>query len=217
MKSAAHSSSNAEKQKRTALTSNTRESTVSITRPATNRAILLSNDLDSPGVVGNDDTDDSIEEIEPPQPKETPQAELGTTGLTLFLLRDVLIKPLSERLQKDWVSPVYAFFDPTPMIQTVDGRRVHVFKCLGKGCTSTVRRFLDTKDKQSTGNMYKHVKLCWGDEVLKTANGAKDISEVHGKIVPSILRTGSITAAFERKGNGKVTYSTRQHTRSETR
>ena len=32
-----------------------------------------------------------------------------------------------------------------------------------------------------------------------------------------IKRTGSITAAFERKGKGKITYSHRQHTKMETK
>ncbi|KAG2041220.1 hypothetical protein BDR03DRAFT_809438, partial [Suillus americanus] len=41
--------------------------------------------------------------------------------------------------------------------------------------------------------------------------------EVRKKIVGSVLRNSSITASFERKGQGKVTYSHHQHTRTETR
>jgi hypothetical protein len=73
------------------------------------------------------------------------------------------------------------------------------------------------KDAKSTGNMHKHVKTCWGDEVLDAANEAKDVGEVRTKIVKSIQRSGSITAAFERKGKGKVTYNHRAHTKAETR
>jgi hypothetical protein len=118
---------------------------------------------------------------------------------------------------KDWVSPVYAFFNPTPKVVEINGRHAHEFKCQAKGCKATVRRFLDKKDARSTGNMRKHVRLCWGDEVLQAADHAKDADEVRHKIVHSILRNGSITAAFERKSKGKVMYSHRQHTRAETR
>ncbi|KAG1742795.1 uncharacterized protein EDB91DRAFT_1081416 [Suillus paluster] len=52
----------------------------------------------------------------------------------------------TERLMKEWVSPVYAFFDPTPRITEVGGRRAHEFKCHAKGCKATIRQFLDKKD-----------------------------------------------------------------------
>jgi hypothetical protein len=65
--------------------------------------------------------------------------------------------------------------------------------------------------------MRKHVRSCWGADVLQAAGEAKNANEVRSKIVGSILRDGSITAAFERKGKGKVTYSHCQHTRAETR
>jgi hypothetical protein len=42
---------------------------------------------------------------------------------------------------------------------------------------------------------------------LKDARGATN----------DIKNTGSITAAFKRKGKGKVTYSHRQHTKMETK
>ncbi|KAG2120467.1 uncharacterized protein F5147DRAFT_741496 [Suillus discolor] len=92
----------------------------------------------------------------------------------------------------------------------------HQFKCCARGCKTTIRRFLDKKDARSTGNMRKHVKSCWGDEVLQSADQAKDAQEVRTKIVGSILWNGSITTSFERKGKGKVTYSHRQHTWTET-
>ncbi|KIK77549.1 hypothetical protein PAXRUDRAFT_96815, partial [Paxillus rubicundulus Ve08.2h10] len=96
-----------------------------------------------------------------------------------------------ERLQKEWISPVYAFFHPTPAIITVDGRRVHEFKCSARGCKVKVRRYLDKKDARSTGNMRKHVKGCWGDEVLQAADSAVNADEVRSKIVGDILRNGS--------------------------
>jgi hypothetical protein len=107
---------------------------------------------------------------------------------------------------KEWVSPVYAFLEPTPHVIERDGRRAHEFKCAARGCKATVRQYLDKKDARSTGNMRKHLKSCWGDSVMSAA-----------KIVAGILRDGSITTPFERKGKGKVMYSHRQHTRAETK
>lgn len=118
---------------------------------------------------------------------------------------------------KDWNSPVYAFFDPVPKFVTIDGRRAHEFKCRAKSCKATVRRYLDKGDAHSTGNMRKHVRSCWGGDIMRAADDAKNADEVRHKIVRSVLRDGSITAAFERKGKGKVTYSHRQHTSTETR
>ncbi|KAG1862959.1 hypothetical protein C8R48DRAFT_748157 [Suillus tomentosus] len=110
---------------------------------------------------------------------------------------------------KEWTSPVYVFFDPMLHIIEKDG--------YARGCKTTIRRYMDKKDAQSTGNMRKHVKSCWGDVVLQAADDAKDASEAHTKIVLGILRDGSITASFEHKGKGKVTYSNHQHTCTETK
>ena len=78
---------------------------------------------------------------------------------------------------------------------------------------------MDTKDARSTSNMRKHVKSChgWGKAVLDAADSAKNAEEVREKIVKGILRDGSITEAFERKSNGKPTYSNRPHTRTEVK
>ncbi|KAH0828593.1 hypothetical protein J3R83DRAFT_2895 [Lanmaoa asiatica] len=64
--------------------------------------------------------------------------------------------------------------------------------------------------------MCKHVQSCWGDEVLSVATDAKDVHKDHTKIVGSILQSGSITTAFQQKGQGKITYSNQQHTHVET-
>ncbi|KAG2036112.1 hypothetical protein BDR03DRAFT_1012020 [Suillus americanus] len=42
-------------------------------------------------------------------------------------------------LMKDWNSPVYAFFDPTPQIVEMDGCRAHNFKCQARNCKAKVR------------------------------------------------------------------------------
>ncbi|KAG2050833.1 hypothetical protein BDR06DRAFT_983824 [Suillus hirtellus] len=118
---------------------------------------------------------------------------------------------------KDWVSPVYVFFYPKPCIVVISGQCTHKFKCCAKGCQSTTQRFLNKKNIRSTGNMHKHVRVCWGEDVLAAADHAKDANEAHTKIVGGILCNGSITASLEHKEKGKVTYSHHQHTRAETR
>ena len=118
---------------------------------------------------------------------------------------------------KDWTSPIYAFFEPVPEIEYHDKRRCHVFKCAARGCKHRVRRYLDKKDAKSTGNMRKHVKSCWGEAALQAAMESGNTAAAQEGVINKLLKTGSINASFEQKGKGKVTYSHRQHTRSETR
>ena len=80
-----------------------------------------------------------------------------------------------------------------------------------------MRRFLDKGDAKSTGNMRKHARKCWGNDVVLSADKAQNADEVRATTVSGILNPTSIMAAFERKGKGKVTYSHRQHTRTELR
>jgi hypothetical protein len=122
-----------------------------------------------------------------------------------------------ERMSKDWKSPVYAFYEPVPEIEYVDSRRTHVFKCMAVRCKYRARRYLDTKDKSSTGNLIKHVKLCWGDEVWKAASECKNAGEARAAVVKPFAKSGNITASFERTGKGTVTYMHRQHTKTETK
>ncbi|KAI0686094.1 hypothetical protein C8T65DRAFT_550164, partial [Cerioporus squamosus] len=119
-------------------------------------------------------------------------------------------------MMRNWDSPVYAFFELRPNIEYIEGHRTHIFKCSARGCKVCICRYLDSKDRSSTGNLQHHAKSCWGEETMDAACQALDIDEAHKNIVGSILRNGSITASFARK-KGKVTYSHQQHTRAETR
>jgi hypothetical protein len=95
-----------------------------------------------------------------------------------------------------------------------------VFQCAAKACkhkSRGVRRFLDKGDAKSTGNMRKHAKKCWGDDVVASADKASSANEVRQTTIKGFLDPQSITAAFERKGKGKVTYSHKQHTKTESR
>jgi len=64
--------------------------------------------------------------------------------------------------------------------------------------------YLDKKDAKSTSNLHKHAKSCWGEPTVWAVDQAKSATEAHKKIVAGILWDGSITAAFEWHGKGKV-------------
>jgi hypothetical protein len=68
-------------------------------------------------------------------------------------------------MMKTWNTPLYAFWHPIPTIGYEKGRRFHEFRCFKKSCKTTVRCFLDTKDATSTGNLHRHTKKCWGEDV----------------------------------------------------
>lgn len=132
-------------------------------------------------------------------------------------------------MQADWNTPIYAFFEATPDIEHVNGRRVHVFKCLAKSCKGKgrhgrlVNRYLDTTDARSTGNLRKHAKLCWTEATIRAADGTKNLGLAKDAVRKSEscgdkLRDTSLTAMFEHlSNNGNVTYSHRQHTKTETK
>ncbi|KAF8165731.1 hypothetical protein B0H34DRAFT_690288 [Crassisporium funariophilum] len=86
-------------------------------------------------------------------------------------------------MKKGWHTSIYAFYRPDPKIEYQSGQKCHVFQCTGKGCTQRIVWYLDTKDVQSTGNMQKHVKKCWGEEVLKAADEAANLQQARKKVV----------------------------------
>jgi hypothetical protein len=64
--------------------------------------------------------------------------------------------------------------------------------------------------------MWRHAKACWGEEAIKTAQKARSAQEARTRLRGN-LRNGSITAASEKKDKEEVSYSHRQHTKTETR
>ena len=63
-------------------------------------------------------------------------------------------------------------------------------------------------------------KNCWGDEIVSNAletKGALSIVEVHNILSKAKVLDGLITASFEGKGKGSVTFLTRQYTYIDTR
>ena len=116
------------------------------------------------------------------------------------------------------------FFKTTPAIEYINGRRVHVFECAAKGCKGRgngryVRRYLDTCDAKSTSNLRKHAKICWTDALVALADKTKDVKAARVALagLKDVDVDGSITAVFERLAKSKVTYSHRQHTKTEAR
>ena len=132
-----------------------------------------------------------------------------------------LITSHSERLSKDWVSPIYVFFRKEPRVEYVKDRRVHVFECAAGKCRGKngrdVRRFLDTGDAKSTSGLRRHAKNCWGTDAVEAVDGMEDLASACLVLAKTKLRDGSITAQFERIGKEKVTFSHRQHTSTEAR
>ena len=78
-----------------------------------------------------------------------------------------------------------------------------------------VRRYLDTGDAKSTINLRKHARICWGVETVAVADETRNYGAAFDLL--KLHKDGSITEAFERKGKGKVTYSHRQHTTTQSR
>ncbi len=76
-----------------------------------------------------------------------------------------LVHLYPAHLQKDWWSPIYAFFQPEVEINYVGGCRVHDFSCGAKHCKGKgknprlVRRYLDTGDKKSTSGLRRHASI----------------------------------------------------------
>ena len=110
------------------------------------------------------------------------------------------------------MSPIYVFFKPTPAIEYIKDRRVHVFQCDAKYCKGRgngrhVRRYLDTSDAKSTSNLRKHAKICWGEEAVAAADATRDANAAREALGKLKNTDGSITAAFERIAKGKVLYS----------
>ena len=117
---------------------------------------------------------------------------------------------------------MYVFFNQTPSIAYINDRRVHVFecaaiRCMGKGNGRMVRRYLDTGDAKSTSNLGKHAKICWGEDAVAAADSTRDVRAAREALGKMKSVDSSITAAFERVTKGRVTYSHRQHTTTETR
>ena len=77
-----------------------------------------------------------------------------------------------------------------------------------------MHHFLNTADKESTSNMCKHAKHCWGEDIIKKADEVKEQITVYGiwEHLAEVKQShnGSIVAFFDRKGKGRVKYMLQQ-------
>lgn len=69
-----------------------------------------------------------------------------------------------------------------------------------------MNRYLDKADARSTSNLRKHVKICWGADVVAAADKIKDLDAIRAVIERTDLKDGSLATAFEGMGKGKLTY-----------
>lgn len=129
--------------------------------------------------------------------------------------------PNSERMARRWTASVYAFFDADVKVEhNKEGRRMHAFKCSRPGCElkRPIYRYLDTGDATSTSNLRAHVISCWGEEVLKAADGwSKEDKKTGREKVTELGLSGTLTEAFKRVPGSKRTYSVRPLTPAQIR
>lgn len=124
-------------------------------------------------------------------------------------------------MARKWFSPVYVFFKKTPRIEEKDGRRCHVFECIAGRCRGRngrhVYRYLDKGDANSTSNLLRHAKICWGTEAVEAATATRDLNAARDVLSKTKMRDGTILAEFQCISKDKVTYRHTQHTKSEAR
>ena len=124
-------------------------------------------------------------------------------------------------MSQKWNSPIYVFFKKTPHIEYKDGHPSHVFECNASRCKAKngrdVCRFLDKGDANSTSNLCKHAKICWGGEAVETTHATKDLDAAREVLAKTKLHDRSITAEFVRIRKGKITFLHREHTKTEAR
>jgi len=161
------------------------------------------------------EVDDDDDDDRPESAAEDEEDELSKQTILYCLRRKTYSKLV--QMMKQWTSPVYTFYEAIPDIQYIAGHHMHVFKYAAKSCSYNCWRFLDGPDCSSTGNLIKHVKSCWGKAAYEAAMACQHAKDARESVIKPLTTTGTITAAFEQKGKGKVTYWHRQHTKKETK
>ncbi|KAF9001213.1 hypothetical protein BDZ89DRAFT_968687, partial [Hymenopellis radicata] len=71
-----------------------------------------------------------------------------------------------------WTSSIYVFYEEL-VVAIYNGRKAHMFKCRARGCTYSIPRYQDVKlkDRNLPSNLRTHSKSCWGESIVKEANG----------------------------------------------
>ena len=115
-----------------------------------------------------------------------------------YILQNIAHLLVPDRLEQEWVSPIYVFFNCTPHFEYVDKQQVHVFVCAASHCKGKhgydIYRSLDSGDAKSTSSLHQHVKMCYSNEAVSTADNMNDLEGTHTILAKSGLkRNGSIT------------------------
>ena len=113
-------------------------------------------------------------------------------------------------MQKGWRSPIYNFFQSDVSVGYEGEHLYHFFKCGARVCKTHmggVRRYQDSKDRNSTANLKQHANRCFGAEAVKNRIDAQAAE----------ASSGSIFTAFARQGQQPVHHSHRTHTSIEAR
>lgn len=105
---------------------------------------------------------------------------------------------IGRKKEQRWDAPVYGFFKPEPLRETVKGCPCLLFVYAAEHCrmpTHFCNRYTDMRVvDRSTGNMCKYVQKCFGDEALAAADKAKNADEVR----KTTLTSGGVEALDNR-------------------
>ncbi|KAE9407640.1 hypothetical protein BT96DRAFT_763042, partial [Gymnopus androsaceus JB14] len=114
-----------------------------------------------------------------------------------------------ERIRARWTSPIYSFFKSDVTVGYEKGRKYHYFTCNACHCKGKggLRRYQDSSDKNSPGNLKKHAVNCFGQDTVDAA--------IKGST--HLQQDSSIYAAFGRKGAAPVNITHRAHTNAQIR
>jgi hypothetical protein len=198
-----------------AITRSAKAITVPINSRSSNTLSDISDSTDDPATVSTcDDIETEVASLHSQdedldsKPELDPEAELGMFSLCIF--RYIVLILFAATIRKGWRSPIYSFFSPEVTINYEGGRLYHFFPCSARKCKSKmggIRRYQDSKDKNSTANLRHHALCCFGAEAVRDRLSAHEAE----------ARSGSIFAAFARQGQKPFTYSNRNLTDNETR
>ena len=140
-----------------------------------------------------------------------PDDEATLSKFNLIHVSFCTINPIAEKLKKTWRSPIYALFKIDQVsVEYHNGRLAHFFPCGARKCkfaAGGIRRYQDTLDKSSTANLKQHAVSCWGQEAVDAVIGGDKAKE----------RSGSVFAAFARKGQQPAHHTHHVHTNNDIR
>ncbi len=93
----------------------------------------------------------------------------------------------------------------------LEGCETLEFECDALDCigphSHQVWRYIDKKDKGSTGNMKRHAEKCWGMTIIDKSKGSNAQSVREGIAKPKGLKNRMIPMAFAAMGSAVILFS----------